>query len=175
MSKQFWHTKTLFIQNWKYKWSYKYNYCIECWTCNFKHKWNWLCTSCREKKRDKTKARQETKKKAMLKYYKLNYKPVEIRKKKESNFDTKKYQKQWQIENKEVLKLFARIYKMQKKWLNCIQIIVNGKIRYLPFTEMLEKPVTTNFDNYEKRKKQQIEFEVLRKYYFKIKTWNNIL
>jgi hypothetical protein len=126
-----------------------------------------------DKERDKNKNRQETKRKAWLKWHRANYKPVEVRKKKIKTFDAKKYQKEWYLENIEVLKLKAKAYRMRKKWLNCMQIIMKWKIKYLPFTELLEKPTTTwwNFKKYNIWKEQQRQFILLKKYYENTRTY----
>lgn len=171
MSKQFWHTKTLFKQNWtwKFKWSYKFDYCQSCLWVKFKHKGRWLCTACWDKERDKNKNRLETKRKAWLKWHKENYKPVEVRKKKIKIFDLAKYRKEYYEKNIEVLKLKAKAYRMRKKWLFCMQMIIRWKIIYLPFSEMLEKPTTTwlNFKKYDEWKEQQRQFNLIRNYYNK--------
>lgn len=165
MSKEYWHTKTLFIQAWKYKWSYKFNYCIKCWTCNHKHKWNWLCTSCWDKERDKTNKRKEIKQKAWKKWHKTNYIPVIERKKRVKTFDAKTYKKEWRIKNKEALLLKAKAYRMVKKGINCMQININWKYKYLPF-ETLEEPKTTTSKNYDNFKQNLKDFNILKKYYY---------
>lgn len=164
--KKFWHTWTLFIQAWKYKWSYKHDYCIECWKCDFKHKWNWLCTSCWEKKRDNTKRRKEVKRKAWLKRHQNNYQPRE-RKKRESNFDKEKYKKEWYQKNHEAILLKAKADRMRKKWIQVLKMIINWKEKYFPWEWLLEKPITyiNNFKKYEERKEQQRQFIILKNYY----------
>lgn len=169
MSKEYGHTWNLFIQrqNWKFKWAYKFEHCIKCWNCNHKHKWNWFCTACFDKERDKDKKRIETKRKAWLKWHKLNYKPVEVKKVIEKTFDREKYIKEWNLKNKEVLKLKWKAYRMRKKWLFCMQMIINWKTIYLPYSEMIEKPTTTwlNFKKYDEWKEQQRQFDLIKNYY----------
>ena len=171
--KQYWHTKTLFIQrwNWKYKWAYKHNHCIECWKCDFKHKWNWLCTKCRDKKRDLDPKRKQIKKKAWLKYHEKNYKPVIERKKKLKVFDMKSYQKDWRQKNYEALQLKSKAYRMKKKGINVLKMIINWKEKLFPWEWLMEKPTVTwnKFKLYEERKEEQRQFTVLRNYYTKWK------
>lgn len=100
-------------------------------------------------------------------WYKENYKPVEVRKVREKTFNEKEYKKKWYNENKEVLSLKSKAYRMRKKWLNCMQMIIRGKIIYLPFTEMLEKPEYAKKEKYDKRKEQQRQFFLIKKYYEK--------
>jgi len=168
--KKYWHTGTLFLQNWKYyKWSYKFDFCIECKTCNFKHKGRWLCTSCRDKERDKNETRKKQKYNISKKWHKKNYEPVKERKKRKSNFNPVEYRKKYYNENKEVIKYLAKVYRMKKKWLQCIKIIINWKQRFLPFTELLEKPTTTwlNFKIYEEWKEEQRIFDLIKLFYNK--------
>lgn len=167
--KKYWHTWTLFIQAWKYKWSYKHDYCVVCWKCDFKHKWNWLCTSCWDKKRDNNERRKEIKRKAGLKYHEQNYKPVIERKKRVKSFDAKKYRKEWYNKNIEALKLKAKAYRMMKKGIQCLKMIINWKEKYFPFEWLIEKPTTTwnKFKEYDQWKEQQRQFIILKKYYEK--------
>ena len=167
--KKYWHTKTLFIQrwNWKYKWSYKYDHCIECGKCDKKHKWKWLCTRCRDKKRDNNQKRKEQKYKAWLKYHQKNYNPVIEKKERIKTFDIKSYRKIRYNKNKELIKLKLKTQRMIKKWLSCMQMIIKWKIYFLPFTEMIEKPCITgnNFKLYNERKEQQKQFILIKSYY----------
>ena len=136
MSKEFWHTKTLFIQAGKYKWSYKFDHCKECGNCDHKHKGNWLCTRCHDKKRDNNYKRKLIKQKAWKKWHELNYKPVIEPKKKAKNFNLKEYQKQWRKENIDALLLKEKTIRMMKKWKSCLSIMINWKTRYLPFESL---------------------------------------
>ncbi len=156
MAKNFWHTKTLFIDsNWKYKWSYKNDFCINCKTCKFKHKWRWLCTSCFEKERKtKSNKRKFNLKKQNTKFYVksrvLHYlnKKEDLRfRKRRSNFNEKEYKKKYYIDNLERLKLQSKTHRRLKKWLPCLKIIVNWKDKFLPF-ESLDKPSQYNNLNY---------------------------
>lgn len=104
--KQYWHTGTLFISWWKYKWANRYDHCIDCKTCNRKHKWNWLCTICFDNKRI-TPERTISKRKACMKWHQANYKyiPKEEQKRKWPKWfltpeERKKYQHEWYLKNK---------------------------------------------------------------------------
>lgn len=176
MPKMYWHTKTLFLQNWKYyKWSYSFDHCIICGTCNFKHKWRWLCTSCWDKERKNKRNRKISRKIASAKYSfrrrvnhwlnkitKPKYWPVRIL----SEEDKKEYKKSWYEKNKEVMKLISKAYRMEKQWLNPLKIMVNWKTRLLPFTT-LEKPKMTTDPKYEEWKKNQNDFLKIKSYYFR--------
>lgn len=155
--KAYWHTKTLFIQGWKYKWACKYEHCIECWQTKFKHKWRWLCTSCWEKERDKTERRKEVKYKAWHKWHIENKpkKPREEWKKmwpKPTGFDRSEYGKQWYQKNREVILLLNKWKVRKRKWLPVIEIL--GK--YIPYIN-LEKPPTLKW--YDEWKQNQQIFD----------------
>lgn len=181
MTKKYGHTWTLFIQRWtkRYKWSYKHEHCIECKWVKFKHKWNWLCTSCHDKKRkQKSDKRKFNLKKQQWKHYYKRRILMFLDKKeklktwqKKTDFNEKEYKKQWYNQNrKEVLKLIRKTERMLKKWESCLNIIINWKTKYLPFTEMLEKPSTSNlndFKKYDEWKEQWRQFDLLKKYYNK--------
>ena len=175
MSKKYWHTWTLFLQNWKYyKWSYKFDYCIECKNCDSKHKWNWLCTSCWDKNRQNNARRKITRKIAWIRFsYRRRvlhrlitkqriYKKLDPDILKENR--NKTIQK-WIDKNREVINLQNKVYRRKRKWLPCLKIIINWKDRFLPF-ESLEKPATV-FQNpkYDKWKKEQKEYDILINYY----------
>lgn len=172
--KKYWHTKTLFIQtwNWKYKWSYKHEHCIKCWTCNFKHKWRWLCTRCWDKERDKKTSRKLIKKKASENYYdkhlRRNFKKdIQYFKFRIYNLISRKKEKkkEWIEKNKEAILLKGKVYRRLQKWLTCMQVIINWKTRYLPF-ETLEKPNKFCNDLQKNIWKQNMrDFEILKKYY----------
>ena len=124
--KAFGHTKTLFVQAWKYKWSYKYDHCIKCLWVSFKHKWNWLCTSCWDKKRHNNPERISSRKRAWVKWHTIN-KPRKPREewakmwpKPKWLFDKKAYQKQWYEENKIYLSTIKKWKEWQSKWIPCI-------------------------------------------------------
>ena len=74
MGNLYWHTWTLFKQWNKLRWSYKYDFCQICYTCNSKHKGNWFCTKCYDRLRNKKKSRKEQQKKSSNKYHIKNYK-----------------------------------------------------------------------------------------------------
>ncbi len=175
MPKMYWHTKTLFLQNWKYyKWSYSFDHCIVCGTCKFKHKGRWLCTSCWDKERKNKRNRKISRKIAWVKYsfrrrikhwldtkIAPKYWPARIL----SEEDKKEYKKSWYEKHKEVMKLISKAYRMEKKWLNPLKIMVNWKTRLLPFTT-LEKPKMTTDPKYDEWKKNQSDFLKIRSYYF---------
>lgn len=161
--KKYWHTKTLFLQNWKYyKWSYKYNHCIVCGNCNHKHKWKWLCTSCFDKQRYNDPKRIITRKKISNNYY-LKSKTDIIKKERIYN-NIKKYQEK----NKEILRLLRLVRYKKNRWYKIMEYNINWKIKYLPF-ETLEKPKTHNDKNYNKWQQDIKDFELLKKYYFNLK------
>lgn len=170
-----WHTKTLFLQNWKYyKWSYKYDNCIQCKTCKFKHKGNWLCSSCYDKKRKikDDKRKFQLKKQNWKHYYKRRVllfleKKEDLRFwKRESNFDQKVYKAKWYQENYERIRLINKLRIRQRKWLNCLKMIIKWKDVYFPF-EWIEKPSKVDSIEYEKYKENLKEFNILKKYYGK--------
>ena len=124
--KAFGHTKTLFIQWWKYKWACHYDHCIKCLWVSFKHKWNWLCTSCRDKERANDPNRIITRRNASLKWHTTN-KPRKPREewakmwpKPKWLFDKKAYQKEWYEKNKIYLATIKRWKEWQSKWIPCI-------------------------------------------------------
>ena len=149
--KAFWHTKTLFIQGWKYKWSYKYDHCIKCLWVQYKHKWNWLCTSCRDKERANDPKRIETRRKAWLKWHKTN-KPKKPREEwakmwpKPTGFDQKAYQKQWYEENKIYLATLKKWKQFVERWIPCISY----RGYSLPLAD-LDKPGTIHEISNERR------------------------
>lgn len=162
--KKFWHTGTLFKQNWnwKYKWSYKFDFCTECKTCNSKHKGHWLCTKCFDKKRDLNKKRQETKKKAGRKYHDIHYKPVLERKKQISTFNFDEYRKKWYNENKERISIESKGKKRFKKWLPCLTLRFWEKTIHLPFETLSITSSTSskqNIEQYEMYKKVREFYE----------------
>jgi len=55
----------------------------------------------------------------------LNYKPVIERKKKVKTFCFEKYRKEYYEKNKEVLKLISKAYRLRKKGIKCLEIIIN--------------------------------------------------
>jgi len=124
--KAFGHTKTLFIQWWKYKWACHYDHCIKCLWVSFKHKWNWLCTSCRDKERANDPNRIITRRNASLKWHTTN-KPRKPREewakmwpKPKWLFDKKVYQKEWYEKNKVYLVTIKKWKYWQSKWIPCI-------------------------------------------------------
>lgn len=149
--KAFWHTKTLFIQAGKYKWSYNHDHCTECGTCKFKHKGNWLCTSCTEKKRFK-----DPKRKLVLE--KSNNLWIENNRK-----QFNEYQKQWHKEyhekNKEAINLLRAGLRHQKAGKPVI--IVMGKP--IPFMELI-KPNSTLDPRYAEWKKNDELFLKLKNF-----------
>ena len=178
MAKEYWHTKTLFLQNWKYyKWSYKFDNCQNCWTCDFKHKWRWLCTSCFDKER------KVNSKKRLFNLAKQNWKHyyrkrVELfltkteHKKKKVNFTKEmqvEYKKEWYKKNSERISIIRRWEKRKKKWLPCLEYITSKKTIYLPF-EGLEKPwAIFNWEHFTKEylewKENYRQFNIIFNYY----------
>ena len=123
--KAFWHTKTLFIQAWKYKWSYKHDHCIKCLWVSFKHKGNWLCTSCWDKERTDNPLRKASRYKASMKFHNANYVriPRDQWKKmwpKPTGFDEVAYKKQWYQKNKLYLATLKKWKLWLEKWIPCI-------------------------------------------------------
>ena len=165
--KAYWHTKTLFLQNWKYyKWAYKYNHCIECWNCNHKHKWKWLCTSCRDKARHNKPKRIITLKKANKTY--LEKAKTDTNIKTRLRLNVKKYQ----TKNAEVLRIIRLARYKKNRWYPVMMMIINWKTIYLPF-QTLEKPNlyqdNRNKVEYEKWQKNIKDFQLLKEFYWKTK------
>ncbi len=168
--KAYWHTKTLFIQAGKYKWSYKHDHCIECKCVKFKHKWRWLCTSCWEKERDKDPKRKEQKYKAGHKWHTINnpskpreeWKPMWT-KKRLTPEQRKEYQREWARKWSIAINAIRKGATRHKKWLPCVQYMDV----FLPF-ETLSKPFESNFTCTEKEYEEWIEnikiFDEVRKY-----------
>ena len=170
-----WHTGTLFMQAWKYKWSYKNDTCIECGSCKFKHKGKGLCVACYDKKRkiDEPKRKFNLAKQGWKHYYKtrvlmfLEKTSHKKKKRKKSKEDIRKYKNEWYHKNKEALSLKARVYRRRKKWLPCLQMIVNNKTVYFPFSE-ISKPTqafwSPEWQEYAEKRRQ---YDILREYYQK--------
>ena len=176
-----WHTKTLFIQWWKYKWSYRYDHCVKCWTCNFKHKGRWLCLSCWDKERNKTPKGYILKKIIQIRYWVRNrishwlntqerkacwnkcYELTQEERKRRKPI----YQKNYWKKNREIINLKNKIYRRRKKWLPCLIMMINWKERYFPFEGLWEKPKVYWSFKRNIWKEKQNEFEILRKYYSK--------
>jgi len=170
--KKYWHTWTLFINWWKYKWAYKYEHCIECWQSNSKHKGKWLCTKCWDKERGKTGKR---KRQNMIKSRKFYYKErilmflvkTEFKKKKRNwtNESMDIYKKEWYKQNKERISLEKKTKTRLKNWLPCLQMYIKWKLRYFAFAWIDKPKVKPEFDlNYQKTKK---EYNILKSYYEK--------
>lgn len=168
------HTKTLFVQGGKYKWSYKHDHCIECWLVKFKHKWRWLCTSCWDKKRAKNPRRREVLYKSGMKWHHANKPKIpreEWRKTWIQAFRTseskKEYKRQWHINNyaiwKDAILCINRGKARNKKWLPCVQY----KNVYLPF-ETLGKPFDVNMhcsmEEYDEWKEKMRLFDTVKAY-----------
>lgn len=173
MSKEFWHTWTLFIQAWKFKWSYNYEHCIKCWTVTFKHKWRWLCTSCWEKERDKTKRRQEVKRKAWSKWHKEHYIYSDWSKKKWpkpflTKDDKKTYKKEYMRKHRERYKIIKEWKERKEKWLSYLEYNINWKIIYLPFWDLVKPNCTTNnMYLYDEWKEKIRKFNIIKNFYEK--------
>ena len=159
--KAFWHTQTLFIQADKYKWSYKFYHWQECKTCNFKHKWRWLCTSCWDKERANDPKRIEVRQKAWKKWHEIHKprKPREEWKKMWAKviwFDHKKYQKEWYNKNKEVISILKKWEVRKRKGLPVIEYMW----KFIPYFDM-EKPRDINL--YDSRKENMRIFDLIKK------------
>ena len=172
---------TLFVQWWKIKWSYKFQCCIKCNSCDFKHKWRGLCTRCWDKKRDKTRKRIEQKKITKAKWHKDNYKKsISIKDilfyrtnifsilntKEKLLADKRRVSSRYYHKNKDVLNLINTVRRRIKRWKPCLKIIINWKDRYLPF-ESLDKPKTFTNKRYDEYILQKKQFKILTDYYNK--------
>lgn len=147
--KTHWHTGTLFIQAWKYKWSYNFDHCIKCWTCNFKHKGKGICTSCHDKERAKWRTRKQTLKKSNSKWIETS--------REQFNEYQKKWHKEYYEKNKEVINLI-RAWQRYKKQGKPVLII---SWKPIPFMELI-KPKSTRDPRYEEWKKNDILFTKLK-------------
>ncbi|NDK08255.1 hypothetical protein EOM39_03315 [Candidatus Gracilibacteria bacterium] len=183
--KKYGTTGTLFKQGKKYKWSYKYEHCVECGTCKFKHKGNGLCTSCWDKKRAiHNKNRQRTLRinkirwyaKRMVRHYLIKTHRLKGGPKKILTEEQKKqYKKDWEKKNRYPKKLIKIVKERQKNGLYCMQIVINGTLRYLPF-DNLYKPLLSrgkycDNETYEdqmiKYKEKLYQLDILKIYYTK--------
>ena len=173
MPKIYWHTKTLFIRWWKYKWSNKYDHCINCWTCEKKHKWNGLCRKCWELERDKNPYRVFMKKRMRRKnYYKTRLLKILDKKEKPRRWqipfltpETRKKQKLlWYKNNFERISLERKVKRRLKNNLPCLKMIINCNEVLFPF-ESLEKPKTFTSDKYDEYKEKLKQFEILTAFY----------
>jgi len=152
-----WPNKTLFIQWWKYKWSYKYDHCTECLTCEFQHKGKGLCTRCHDKKRSNNPIRKEQLLKASRKISEKRRIPAELHKKKWPKptwFDQKQYHQEWYQKWKEAILLLRKWVVLQKKW----HILPLYKGKPIPFA------IDRWSDSYEEYKERIRKFEVVKKY-----------
>lgn len=148
MVKAHWHTWTLFIQGGKYKWSQKYDYCQSCGRCDFKHKWNGICTSCTDKIRAKNPERKKVLKKSNSKW---------IAKKPEVFLE---YQKEWHAEyntkNKEVINLLRKWERHRKSWKPILQI----ERKAIPFMEIVKPNVLSDREYKQWKENNRIFTEV---------------
>lgn len=165
-----WHTKTLFIQWWKYKWAWHYETCIECKTVKFKHKWKWLCSSCFDRDRKKNKQRVTNLKIQSFKFhYKnraLQYLTKTKHKKKKLNWDIVKYKKEYYENNRVVILLINKAKRLRKRWFNCLKMNIKDKVIYFPF-EWIEKPKTYTDKDYLDYKQKMKEFDLIVNFYRK--------
>ena len=168
--KIYWHTKTLFLKWNKYKWSYKYEFCIDCKRCDNIHKWNGRCVKCWDKNRNKSEKRKIKNKLTSIKYqYKtriLKWIEQTEKKKKMKVFDEKKYKQEYYQKNKEVLLLIKKWNKLKKLWWEFMYIFIWGKMRILPF-KTLKKPKPYNKELYEQWRENIKQFSLLKKYWLK--------
>jgi len=166
-----WHTWTLFYENGKYRWSYKYDTCIKCWTVESKHKWKWLCARCYDKKRKENPKRVFNLAKQNWRYYYKTRILMFLEKtehKKKQAIRTpeyyKQYKKDWFQKNKRMMYLKARTKRLLKKWLNLMTYNINWKVINLPF-ESLERPSKAIPWEYDKRKQNMKDFLIIKNYY----------
>lgn len=177
--KKFWHTKTLFIQAGKYKWSYKHFHCIVCWMVEYPHKGKWLCTSCFDKERVKNKKRKNKVKLASIKFHikkrilsKLTAKE-RVYNEKMTREDRLQYQKEWYQEikekNIEIIRLKWKIQRMKKSWKPMLTMRLWWKTCYFPFAWVPEKPFHSKFDTQEWKEYETIrkQYDILYRYYTK--------
>lgn len=165
--KKYWHTKTLFIEWWKYKWARKYDYCIYCKNVEKPHKWRWLCTKCWDKERDNNPNRRKVKKKSSEKWHKNNYQyiPIEEQKKKWTKKQRTKtkaqYQHEWYTKWREPILLLRKWIILKRKW----YILPEYKLHAVPFDiwpKIKDEP-------YELYKERIRKFELIKNY---INKWN---
>lgn len=162
MAKEFGHTGTLFIQAWKYKWSYRHEHCIKCWQVKFKHKGRWLCTSCWDKEKDNDPNRKEQKYNAGHKWHVINKprKPREEWKKrwqKPTWFYKKEYARQWYQKWKEPIIILNLWRERQKRWI--IQPLYKWKP--IPFDIW---PRDNKIETYEEYKERMRKFQVVKQF-----------
>ena len=169
--KAYGHTKTLFIQAWKYKWSYKHDFCISCKNVSSKHKWKWLCTKCFDKNRREDSKRLFNLAKQNWKYYYktriLMFLEKTEHKKKALNFtkeDQKIYQKEWYTINREAILLKWKADRMKKRWETVLIAFIKWKERYFPFTNITRPPMWHDMIEYREKDRQYI---LLRQFYNK--------
>lgn len=161
--KKYWHTKTLFIQWWKYKWSFKYEHCISCWKVEKPHKWRWLCTSCWDKERDKNPRRKEVKQKARHKWH-VTHKPKKPRdewlpmwpKRFLTEEDKKKYRAEWYQKWKEPIIILNKGRIWERKWI----ILPKYQWKPIPF-DIWPK---TKEESYEEYKERMRKYELVKSF-----------
>lgn len=172
--KKYWHTKTLFIEGWKYKWARKHDCCTSCLSAKKPHKWNWLCIACHDKQRAK-KRKWALKRQNWKHYYKNRLlhilttvsDPRKKRWKKPTGFNQIEYKKEWYRKNRKVMLLKWEVERRRKKWLPCLEMRVKWKTRYFPF-EGIEKPSHTSLNTRTYR-----EYEKLKEKYDLLYNWYN--
>lgn len=160
--KAYWHTWTLFIQWWKYKWACKYENCVSCGKVDKPHKWRWLCTRCWDKERDKDPKRKEIKYKAWHKWH-IENKPKKPREEwkqmwpRPTWFNEKEYKHEWYMNNREVILLLRKWEVRKRKWLPTIQILW----KHIPYFD-ITKPKSLEW--YDEWKKNQELFDKVKKF-----------
>lgn len=169
MTKKFWHTKTLFLQNGKYyKWSYKYTHCRECGNCDHKHKGRWLCTSCFDKERAKNMSRKAQMKVIWRRWHEKHYTRVVEKKKIVRHYtdeSIRDYQRRWYKENHDAMLLLYKIKRRKLRWLLCMEIIIKWKTRFLPFESIVRPSKRCTQKEYDEYKKSENQFKTLVDYY----------
>lgn len=164
MAKAYGHTKTLFIQWWKYKWSFKYEHCISCGKVEKPHKWRWLCTRCWDKERDKNTKRKQQKYNVWHKWHITNkprkpreeWKPMGT-KKRITLEQKKEYQRQWYQKWKEAIMILNKWRIWSKKWI----ILPLYKWKPIPFDIW---PRDDKIETYEEYKERVRKFDVVKQF-----------
>lgn len=153
--KAYWHTKTLFLRACKYSWSYKHEHCTECGTCDFKHKWNGLCTSCYDKKRAKKLDRKLWNRERQLKYMRTSevFREYQRKRKREE------YSKYGEAIS--VLRKWDRWKKSGKK---VIEINIKWRYYALPLSQIHKPEWHTEDEKMEQYKEDSRIFESILEY-----------
>lgn len=162
--KAFWHTKTLFIQWWKYKWSFHFDHCTQCGKCDKKHKWRWLCSSCWEKDREKSDRRKEQKYQAWHRFSIKKRIPKELQRKKKPIFTReeltvhrKEAYTKWYTEWKEAILILRKWQELKKLGI----VLPEYKWKPIPFDIW---PRDDKKEIYEQYKERMRKFDHIKAY-----------